>query len=448
MKKILTLGTISTVVSVLLIGCGSSSDSDDSSVQTGYFIDSPVAGAEYKTSSGETGTTDNYGRFNFKTGDNVKFYIGKLNLGEAAPDDKGLITPDSLANGDEDTKVLILRVLQSLDVDNDPSNGITIPDEIIEELTSLNSEINISSLESDNEILAINPDLANELDEDYDGSIDVTTTTAEQHYEYSLNTWEDNSYRYEYDENSTCNQNSSNDEHGQNGTFDINSYPLSTLTQDLKDAISYMGNEERLAHDVYINLYNYHSENSALNINQLKNIAERSETTHVQTVQSIVKKYNLSEENLTNVINPVASSNTAFEDLPIGVYDIPAIQNLYNVLYEKGIQSEKDALEVGCMVEVTDINDLNERITMAQESNATDILDAFTVLRDASYNHYWAFDKGLQNIGIENGCCSLGEINGVNYCHTEYPQNEHENDSSQNQEQGQEQGQGRRYGRN
>jgi len=232
----------------------------------------------------------------------------------------------------------------------------------------------------------------------------------------------------------------------QNGIFDINNYPLSTLTQDLKDAISYMGNEERLAYDVYTNIYNYHAENNGLDIMQLKNIADRSETKHIQIVQSIVRKYDLSEENLTNVTIAVANSNTAFEDLPSGVYDIPAIQNLYDVLYAKGIQSQQDALEVGCMVEVTDITDLDEKIIIAQESNATDVFDAFTVLRDASYNHYWAFDNGLQNIGITDGCCSIGEINGVNYCHPEYPQNGVDDNNSIELQQGQ--GQRVRHGRN
>jgi len=46
-------------------------------------------------------------------------------------------------------------------------------------------------------------------------------------------------------------------------------------------------------------------------------------------------------------------------------------------------------------------------------------LDVFNFLRDGSYKHYWAFDKGLKNMGIDNGCCSLG----TNYCHPEYPQN-------------------------
>ena len=106
-----------------------------------------------------------------------------------------------------------------------------------------------------------------------------------------------------------------------------------------------------------------------------------------------------------------------------GEFGIQEIKDLYEALYEKGSQSQQDALEVGCMVEVTDINDLNEDILIAEETNASDLVAVFNNLRDGSYSHYWAFDKGLKNLGVTDGCCSLGTINGVNYCQPDYPQN-------------------------
>ena len=92
---------------------------------------------------------------------------------------------------------------------------------------------------------------------------------------------------------------------------------------------------------------------------------------------------------------------------------------LYNELIIKGSQSKQDALEVGCMIEVVDINDLAAGITIAKDSNASDLVAAFEFLRDGSYKHYWAFDKGLKNMGITDGCCSFDN----NYCHPEYPTN-------------------------
>jgi hypothetical protein len=205
--------------------------------------------------------------------------------------------------------------------------------------------------------------------------------------------------------------------------FDVDDYPMSSLSQPLKDAIAYMGNEERLAYDVYMNLYDYHTQESTTTIKQLQNIATRSEKTHVGIVQSLVQRYKLGEENLTILEDAVADNTVAFEDMPRGQYDIPAIQDLYDALYAKGVNSVQNALEVGCMVEVTDINDLDTYIALAKESKADDVEEAFNKLRNGSYNHYWAFDKGLKALNISDGCCSLGTVGGVNYCHTEYPQN-------------------------
>ncbi|NPA65792.1 MAG: DUF2202 domain-containing protein [Epsilonproteobacteria bacterium] len=205
-------------------------------------------------------------------------------------------------------------------------------------------------------------------------------------------------------------------------TDTINTTPKVDLDQETKNTLSYMGNEERLAHDVYLNLYNYHLANGTT-IQQLGNIAINSETQHIQTVQLLVRKYITSPDEFTNVdMTELNYKDTDLNDMEMGKYDISHIQSLYDTLYAKGIQSAKDALEVGCMVEVTDINDLLHDIAVAQNSGATDIVTAFEFLRDGSYNHYWSFDRGLKNMGIEDGCCSLGDA----YCHPEYPQNENQ----------------------
>ena len=198
---------------------------------------------------------------------------------------------------------------------------------------------------------------------------------------------------------------------GTNNHFNLDDYPVSAnLSQELKDALAHMGNEERLAHDLYMNLYNYYKDNMGLEIKQFYNIATNSETKHVSTVQSLVKRYDLNVSDFTNVdANIVESNNMSADNMPSGVYDIPAIQELYDTLYSMGVESQEDALKVGCMVEVTDINDLDEYIELAQESNASDIVAAFESLRDASYRHYWAFDKGLKNIGVVNGCYYEGD---------------------------------------
>jgi len=295
-----------------------------------------------------------------------------------------------------------LQTLQSLDSDNDPSNGITIDPTFVEELADINTTYMQHTNEQ--ELLHLHHDSANQLDANYDGHIDVSADVAQTHFHNSLDAWENGNHT----QTSTSTQ-YGNGYHGgdhnqstQNQHVNVTTLPYSTLTQELKDALAYMGNEERLAYDVYTNLYNYHLENSALAIYQLQNIASRSEKEHVLTVQSLVQKYNLTQDDLTIVSTPVADINTSFDSMPHGgEYGIEHIQELYNILYNKGIQSQKDTLEVGCMVEVTDIEDLDRYIQMAQDSNASDVEQAFTQLRNASYNHYWAFDQGLKNLGYE-----------------------------------------------
>jgi len=198
---------------------------------------------------------------------------------------------------------------------------------------------------------------------------------------------------------------------GSTSTVDEQGGAVSELSQDLKDSITFMFDEERLAHDVYLALHEYHMDQNDVNITQLYKIATNSELGHIDAVDALAVTYDL---NVT--IYPDTEEPYYAPRVP-GVYNVDIVQNLYNELYDKGIQSQRDALEVGCMVEVTDINDLEGYIALAQESNATDLEDLFIFLRNGSYNHYWSFDQGLISLDIADGCCSLGE----SYCHPEYP---------------------------
>lgn len=190
--------------------------------------------------------------------------------------------------------------------------------------------------------------------------------------------------------------------------------PKSKLSQDLINTLAYMGNEERLAYDVYNALYEQYG------TEQFTKIATNGEYKHITAVQELIQKYKLSDDvNFTNIDLPTLGyMNTDIEDMDAGTYDIEAIQTLYDDLVTQGSTSEIDALKVGCIIEVVDVNDLNRDIVLAESEGATDIVTVFNFLRDGSYNHYWSFDKGLKNQGIAEGCCSIG----TDYCHPEYPQ--------------------------
>jgi len=420
MKKYL-MGSALTAA-LLLVGCGSSSDTTDAVATvsdtvdtttgtTGYLVDSAVKNVDYDcvTDNDLNKKTGIDGAFTCHNMNQVRFRIGELVLGEidALPAD-GYVLPQDLVGATRDKfrenadVVAMAQLLQSLDEDGNASNGIEIPEEVKEHLEA--GVFTASDLDQHIESASIDPARVR------------TETQAFEHLRDTMQSMETQTVT-QGDGNGTQNGQGTAAQDG--GVTDVESSPVSTLTQDLKDAIAYMGNEERLAYDIYMNLYEYHDTNSNTQIMQLQTIAQNAEKTHVGIVQALVQKYDLGEDDLSNVETAVADNSVAFEDMPRGEYDIPAIQELYNLLYDKGIASKQAALEVGCMVEVVDVDDLDEYIELAEESHAADVVEAFTVLRDGSYSHYWAFDKGLKNMGITNGCASLGE----EYDHPEYPQN-------------------------
>ncbi len=405
MKTFIKLGTLSFLAAtVIFTGCGNDSTTNttiNQELKTGYFIDAAVEGLTYETSSGTRGITDQHGKFQYKNGDSIRFAIGKLNLGEAVPLIDGLVTPQILTNYDETKQTTILRLLQALDLDNNPSNGITIPQATIVALENLAQEVTISSLQDDNDILNLDSILAQTADENYDGVIDVTAQQAQAHFTQSLTQWNNG---HKPDTNMT--QNNGNGQgntnaNTQNGGFDLTPYPISELKDQQRYTLAYMWNEEKLAKDIYLAL------NEVYPSQQFYNIATRSETKHQEMVENLIKRYDINITNLGDF--SINYSKEELEKLPAGTFSLDIIQSLYNTLYEKGIQSKVDALQVGCMVEVTDVNDLNEDIEIAKEVNAIDLVAVFESLRAGSYNHYWVFDKALKTDGVEQGCASAGK---------------------------------------
>ena len=94
-------------------------------VKTGQFLDSAVEGLRYETPT-QHGFTNQFGSFSYIPGESIKFYLGSTFLGEVLAQTE--LTPlDLMGAGDDPDKLQnLLRVLQTLDADNDPSNGITI----------------------------------------------------------------------------------------------------------------------------------------------------------------------------------------------------------------------------------------------------------------------------------------------------------------------------------
>jgi len=366
---------VSLIASILIIGCSSSDSTSDglsSTTVDGQLIDSYVQNVDYSCSDGSFGVTDIDGGFNC-TSLAVSFKIGGLKLGEISvmPFDNHIFPQDLLHVGRNDINnsdvISMARLLQSLDNDNNVSNGIYISDETKSAFGS-NEDFNTSKIG------------------DYANDANVTLISEEVAREHLVD------------------------------SLGVVETEYGVISQELLNTLSYMGNEERLAYDIYNALYAIHP-----TVNQLHNIATNGEKTHIESVQALVRTYVTDYNSFSNVDLPeLGYRDTNVTDMQAGVYDISAIQDLYDALLIKGSQSKQDALEVGCMVEVIDINDLTEYIELAEQSNADDIVSTFTGLRNGSYSHYNTFDTALKNMGISTGCCSLGTIDGVDFCQT-YP---------------------------
>ncbi len=142
--------------------------------------------------------------------------------------------------------------------------------------------------------------------------------------------------------------------------------PITSLTEAEIAGLRYMREEEKLAHDVYLALY------QTWNLPTFQNIAA-SEQTHTDTLKALLLRYKISD--------PTA-------ELAPGVFSNPTLQKLYNQLVAQGRTSLAEALKVGALIEETDIRDLDLHIA---ETTHNDLKTAYQNLRQGSANHLRAF---------------------------------------------------------
>jgi hypothetical protein len=236
MRDITRLSLIASVMLFTACGSGDSNSTDSTdikSLKTGFFIDGAVGGLGYITTSGETGVTDSRGAFKYRDGESVNFFIGKLLLGDATPTSSGLVTPKILSDGDNGVESLILRTLQSLDRDNNTSNGIDIKPTVTEELDNLDRAVEIKRL-NEKELLALGTTLRAEIDSDNNGNIDIDETEAYSHFQDSIKNFENSR-----DGNSVDGQNGADSETtDNNGSKDVSTITVidtdNTKTDDGK----------------------------------------------------------------------------------------------------------------------------------------------------------------------------------------------------------------------
>jgi hypothetical protein len=149
-----------------------------------------------------------------------------------------------------------------------------------------------------------------------------------------------------------------------------------TFTMDEAISLTFMAEEEKLARDTYLYLYELWSHQA------FNNIAS-SEQKHMDAVSSLMMRAELR-------IPSTMDQRGVFED--------QVLQSMYDELVSTGSVSLIEALKVGALIEEVDIKDLDE--VMEDVVTHPDILAVYTSLKAGSENHLRAFVKNLNNSGV------------------------------------------------
>ncbi len=152
--------------------------------------------------------------------------------------------------------------------------------------------------------------------------------------------------------------------------------PVTELSDAEIAGLLLMREEEKLAHDVYLTLYDLWGQPVFQNI-------ARSEATHTDAVLTLLERYGIAD--------PVGDNAT-------GVFTDPELQALYDDLVAQGSESLIAALKVGAAVEEIDILDLEE---LSAQTDKTDILTVYENLTKGSRNHLRAFVRTIEQRGGE-----------------------------------------------
>ena len=146
----------------------------------------------------------------------------------------------------------------------------------------------------------------------------------------------------------------------------------SGLTTADVDSLLYMREEEKLAHDVYVTLYNLWGA-------PLFNNIAASEQNHTEMVLALLNQYGLAD--------PAAGNG-------VGEFTNSELQALYDDLVSQGSQSYEAALLVGGLIEEVDIADLRAEL---ETTNLAAIQQVYQSLLSASGNHLNGFANAYEN---------------------------------------------------
>jgi hypothetical protein len=148
-----------------------------------------------------------------------------------------------------------------------------------------------------------------------------------------------------------------------------------SLSQQETEGLLFMWEEEKLARDVYQELY------ETWNLPIFRNIA-MSEAQHMESVEMLLDAYGLEK----------SGSDES------GVYEDKELVGLYADLTARGKTSVVEALKVGALIEDLDIHDLQQNLELTDND---DIRILYQNLMKGSRNHLRAFLRQLDREGVE-----------------------------------------------
>ena len=147
----------------------------------------------------------------------------------------------------------------------------------------------------------------------------------------------------------------------------VSTQPINALSVEVEQGLIFMREEEKLARDVYLALYD------VWGLNIFENIA-KSEQSHMDAILKLIEKYALAD--------PVTDDS-------IGVYTNYEFVEMYEDLVAMGSESLEHALQVGIIIEELDIKDINEMV--AEVDGNDDVVSVYQELLKGSRNHLRAF---------------------------------------------------------
>ena len=148
-----------------------------------------------------------------------------------------------------------------------------------------------------------------------------------------------------------------------------------SISMEDMEGLIFMREEEKLARDVYIFLFEMYGIKSFDNIS-------RSEQVHMNVMLDLLEKYDIAD--------PALEENGKFTN--------DDLQLLYDQLIEQGQESVTAALKVGAIIEDVDIRDLDLFIAATSQQ---DVIDGYEILNCGSRNHMRAFVRQLDNYDLE-----------------------------------------------